>query len=269
MNVIQFGVGKWGANHARILGQRAGHTIKRVTFASEFDWEDKVRNMAATYDAAVITSPSETHYTLLKHCFRAGVPVYCEKPFALTEQQIKSLANIKAIDQIFMVGHQMTFLDMPKWDKITGIIALRAGAIPRTEGACRSLMVHDLSIAQYLSGADEFIPTWAEGDRHAACCSFEARRKGKVVIASVTCYAQSLAHTRLRHFTVIGDGTEIGSTVQTYTPDNWNREDVLARALDEFIAATAADRQPERNGWDAAAAVTLATIRAEERLCNK
>src|SRR6202020_334884 len=92
------GAGNMGAEHASILRQFVSHAT--VTMVADPDVEQLGRGAAAAgaratadpyaliadplVDAVVIASPDETHPDLTVAAIRAGKPVLCEKPLALS-----------------------------------------------------------------------------------------------------------------------------------------------------------------------------------------
>jgi myo-inositol 2-dehydrogenase / D-chiro-inositol 1-dehydrogenase len=104
------GAGAMGAAHARAL-----HTeVPGAEVTSVFDADQDRASLAAgdsdarveasaaaligadDIDAIVVSSPDFTHAELVSACLRAGKPVLCEKPLALTVEESSSLVEAEA-----------------------------------------------------------------------------------------------------------------------------------------------------------------------------
>lgn len=245
MNLLQFGRGNWGKNHHRILSAMPGMVLELAELST---WPGSLDSIA-DYDGVLITCTSVNHYPVLRECLQAGVPVFCEKPICLTPNQLQELNDLYT-GSIFMAGHQLTFMDFglngtSEILKPLSITSLRTGSVIREEGCVLSLMVHDLAVAQYLTGTKSFSIRQVAGDLHN--CKVGLATDEDVYLDFL---CQSVSAIRLRHMTITGLRQGINQVVtQVLTPDNWNRLDLLALELTEFTKAVAERRQPDRSGW--------------------
>ena len=56
-------------------------------------------------DAVIIASPDQDHREMIENCLQAGLHILCEKPLALTREDIDAIvAAVKKSDRKFMVG---------------------------------------------------------------------------------------------------------------------------------------------------------------------
>jgi predicted dehydrogenase len=183
-NVIEMaviGCGEWGPNHIRNFQAQAG---AKVRFAVDLDPKrlQRIRELFPAVEcssdldavlansrirAAVIATPLQTHYNLVKKALLAGKHVLCEKPLCETVLQARELIDLaEARNLVLMVGH--VFLFNPGILKVKQIIesgglgnlhymhAIRTnlGPIRRDCNAAFDLATHDISIFNWLVGSD-------------------------------------------------------------------------------------------------------------------
>ena len=254
LRLLQFGNGKGGANHKRIL-KELGHEVKT------YDIEDKYWEILNThrdnFDGVIITTSSVNHWPIAKMCMDLDIPVFVEKPILLKKSQLEEL-KVLAPKKLIMAGHQLVF--MPEVAKLKGVVGFmdstRAGAIPRTEGSLFSLMVHDIAVAFYVTGADKFICTWAEGNRHEIKASLKGNNGTFVEL-----YAISVSKVRLRHTTFVTSGNVI-----KMHPDNWGRVDILSLEMEFFCGCIEQKHPIEFNGADDAIKVMSTVFAIQDKL---
>lgn len=257
MNIIQFGAGRWGANHYRIL-TNLGHHVTQWDIESQW-W--KILEQSINTDAVIITTTSENHWPIAQMCLDMSIPVFVEKPILLKRTQLEELRK-RFNRPYLMAGHQLLF--MPEVGAIKGqcqyMTSMRNGAIPRSEGSLFSLMVHDVALAHYVTGEESFECIWAEGNKHEIMASLESRN-GKVI----ELYAVSISNVRLRHTTFI---TNKGELVRI-TPDNWARPDLLDQELRMFIGYIKHEYPIEFNGVKCAYNVMSTVFKIMDKLDEK
>lgn len=251
MKIVQFGDGKWGQNHKRIL---TGFDHKLETYDIECKWWSILRRK--TIDAVVITTTSENHFPIALMCLERGIPVFVEKPILLKRNQLDELG--KHLDNhILMAGHQLVFMPeiFNNKDTCKYMFSCRNGAIPRSEGSLFSLMVHDISVAHYVTGMSDFDCVVAEGNKHEM----------KVILQKddvfVDLYARSISNVRLRHTTLIKkNGTRIH-----LTPDNWSLPDLVSKELSLFCFCVANKTPISVNGITDAYKVMSTVFKIQEK----
>ncbi len=171
------GVGRWGKNHVRTLselGALAGIVDPSPDSVNWFKenypaariFASLSEALAAPLDGFVVATPAETHFDIAKKILESGKPVLVEKPLALERNQaieLKKLAQEKRLT--LMVGHVMLF--HPAVRKIKELLGsgrigklqylysnrLNLGTIRTEENILWSFAPHDISIFQYLIGA--------------------------------------------------------------------------------------------------------------------
>ena len=94
MRILLLGIGRWGANHLRVLHSLpvelfvAETDAKRLDQARKLGLDDRhlttnYRDFAGKVDGAVVVTPAQTHYELCREFLEAGKDVFVEKPITL------------------------------------------------------------------------------------------------------------------------------------------------------------------------------------------
>lgn len=173
------GCGHWGPNHirnfqankrSRVIGFAEPNTETREKTAEQFPELEPFADldqMLAHPDikAAVVATPTRTHYEIVKKCLQHGKDVLCEKPLTYTAAEARDLVNLAAANRcILMVGHTFLYNN--------GIQALKRyiddgeigtplyihlrrtnlGPIRQDVNVVYDLASHDVYIANYLLG---------------------------------------------------------------------------------------------------------------------
>src|SRR5208337_93715 len=127
MKVLLLGIGRWGANHLRVL-----HSLPIELYVSELDGKRletarklgipddhlsaNYKDFAGLVEAAVIVTPAQSHFTLCKEFLEAGKDVFVEKPLALSNAETKKLAELAdRRKRILQVGHILRFDPATLW----------------------------------------------------------------------------------------------------------------------------------------------------------
>ena len=180
LNIAVIGCGKWGMNHVRtaygIFGERlkfccdndpmSKDKVKEIAPESMFstDIEDVIKD--TSINAAIVSTPAETHFEITKSLLEAGKHVLVEKPITLRSSEAKTL-NTLALEKglILMVGHLLLYhpailkikqyLDEGKLGKLQYIYSnrLNLGTIRTEENILWSFAPHDISVIQYFAGS--------------------------------------------------------------------------------------------------------------------
>ena len=236
-----------------------GHTLSVYDIESKYWNTREIINQ--TVDAVIITASSVNHWPITEYCLDLDIPVYCEKPLLLKEEQLHEL-KIREQKKILMVGHQLLFVPevvMLK-SRVNFMSSIRSGSIPRTEGALFSLMVHDIAVAHYVTGKPQFECIWAEGNRH----ELKVTLRNELVIVDL--YAKSISDVRLRHTTMIDNET---FQPVHLSPDNWKRPDLLEKALTAFTAYVQRGHDIGVNGTTDAINVMETVFKIQSKLNEK
>ena len=121
MRILLIGLGRWGANHLRVL-QALGATIWVADVTSaRLAWAvsqgidparavTDYREALPHVDAVDIVTPADSHLAVATACLDAGRDCFIEKPMTLTVEEARALtARVRASDRVVQVGHVFRF----------------------------------------------------------------------------------------------------------------------------------------------------------------
>jgi len=94
MKILLLGIGRWGANHLRVLKSLPVELFvaeldkKRLDSARALGVDDQhlstnYRDFVERIDGAVVVTPAPSHFDLCRELLEAGKDVFVEKPIAL------------------------------------------------------------------------------------------------------------------------------------------------------------------------------------------
>src|ERR1700676_3427407 len=122
--ILLIGLGRWGANHLRILKSMpvelfvADVEQRRLTESgvpSSRQTTDP-KSLFSKIDGAVVVTPAQTHFDLCRDLLRIDKDVFVEKPITLTSAEAKSLIELgDARQRILQVGHIFRFDSASLW----------------------------------------------------------------------------------------------------------------------------------------------------------
>ena len=127
MNVLLVGLGRWGANHLRILRSLpvalycadTDQARLDALVKSGFPAERTARDADAfldRIDAAVLATPGPAHFAMAKRLLEAGKDVLVEKPLAMTGAESRALTELAtAKRRILLVGHIFLYDPASLW----------------------------------------------------------------------------------------------------------------------------------------------------------
>lgn len=177
MKVGLVGVGAWGQNIARTLHEmgalyaladasadRLGQATKEFPEAATFASLDDM--LRSEVEAVCIATPAEFHAEQARKCVVAGRPVFVEKPFALSVDDARAVAELSdSTGTTVMVGHLLLYqpaVQAIRTNLAEGAVGevlslhfqrLNFGRARAKENVLWSLGVHDVAVALYLIGA--------------------------------------------------------------------------------------------------------------------
>ena len=177
MNIAIIGLGYWGKNYLRILS--SNNTVKlsavvEPTKNIKLDEEIKqfyvledLLNSEINIDAAVICTPTNTHYEITKKLLNSGIHVLVEKPLATKSVEAKDLVKIAnqnnlvlLVDHTFLYNEAINFATKKIHDGEIGSLLhinferTNLGPI-RTDVSCLwDLTTHDVSILNAITNSD-------------------------------------------------------------------------------------------------------------------
>ncbi len=183
MKVGLIGLGHWGKNHARVLGNfKSEGEIEELYFfdidKNQLERMSKFHNAAPIesiedmsrldLDAVDIVVPANLHFKVAKHFVETGVKTFIEKPFTDKEEDALKLIDMATNPESdIMVGHIFRFHSAVKKAKdliksgqigkpLVADIRRTAYGVPRKDnGVVFSLAIHDLDLFGYLVGLDK------------------------------------------------------------------------------------------------------------------
>jgi predicted dehydrogenase len=172
--ILLIGLGRWGANHLRVL-----HSMPVELYVAETDparlrssgvpethRTAKAASLVPIIDAAVVVTPAQTHFELCRDLLSAGKDVFVEKPITSKSADAKQLIEIaERGGLVLQVGHIFRFDPASVWMK-EAIAQGRFGEIkmlranfsgfkrPRQDtGVTFADGIHFIDLFQFLLGA--------------------------------------------------------------------------------------------------------------------
>jgi predicted dehydrogenase len=177
--VAHAGVGGWGKNVARVVGQIAElawvvdtEPGRQAEYAALYPQTRVTGSFAeALADEAVeavsIATPVPSHYALAREALEAGKHVFVEKPPAMRGVEMEELVELaRSRDLVLMPGHLLLYhpglrkvkelVDAGELGDVACVYGNRQnlGVIRSNENALWSLGVHDLSVILWLLGEE-------------------------------------------------------------------------------------------------------------------
>jgi predicted dehydrogenase len=127
MNVLLVGLGRWGANHLRLLRSlpvtlycadtdqarldalaKSGFPAERMS-RDAYAFRDRI-------DGVVLATPAPAHFPMAKRFLEAGKDVLVEKPLATAAADARTLAELAAArGRILQVGHIFRYDPASQW----------------------------------------------------------------------------------------------------------------------------------------------------------
>ena len=230
LNLIVIGAGSMGQNHLRLLSHSRLCNLVGVVESNEkarpgiakayrvpvlADLEDALATLE--FDAAIIATPTETHYDMAKRLLDAGKHILAEKPFTEDPARGYELLELsRAKGLVTLVGHVERFnpavvLLQKKIHELGDVYHIeteRTGPFPErilSTGVALDLLVHDVDLILALMGQG---PAWTFAHRerrvHPRCEDGITALLGfdRDVIAVVK--ANWLSPTKVRRFRIYG-----------------------------------------------------------------
>jgi predicted dehydrogenase len=177
VNVGVIGCGRWGLNHIRIFNDLRNSRVIAVadlqiehlediaeTYPSLTTWlnyECLLNDPAVT--AAVVATPTESHFEIVRQALSAGKHVLCEKPLCQTSAEALQLVRLaENLGLVLMTGHVFLFnlgimkiKELIQTGELGGLHYLTAartnlGPIRADVNAAYDLAAHDIAIFNWL-----------------------------------------------------------------------------------------------------------------------
>ena len=307
MKVVVIGVGVMGKNHARVLsdlGHLAGvvdmdeNAAKIVATRYGVEWGRSFENLE--FDAAVVATPTITHYELAKKLIEEGKHVLVEKPFVHNVSEGEELIDLARNNNVTLaVGHierhnpmvEFVKKNVVERDGIISIGAKRVSRFPsriRDVGVVMDLGVHDIDVLRYLMG--DIVEVYARGgkikhekyeDHASILLGFRNGKSGYIETNWLT--PKKIRKLWITTETSYVEGDYITQSVEisseklsvdefnTYNLGidlnirriNLKKEEPLKREITDFINAISKNVPPLVSGEDGLAAVKIAKAALE------
>jgi predicted dehydrogenase len=177
--VAHAGVGGWGSNVVRVVGELADLAWvcdtddgRLAEYAPRYPQARLTASFAELLadegvEAVVIATPVPTHYELSRQALEAGKHVFVEKPPAMRGEEMEELVDLaESRGLVLMPGHLLLYhpglakvkelVDSGALGEVACVYGNRQnlGVIRSNENALWSLGVHDLSVILWLIGED-------------------------------------------------------------------------------------------------------------------
>lgn len=174
VNVAVIGYGHLGKWHTQKASQLDGANLVAIVEPFELNKKsaaetypgvkivDKVEDVIDEIDAALIVTPTSTHYELTKMLLQKNKHVFCEKPLCSTYEETKDLEQYLG-SNVLQVGHSERCHQA--WEKlktefsqITGKKTIKITRFAPFKGRAtdvdvvQDLMIHDIDLMLYLFG---------------------------------------------------------------------------------------------------------------------
>jgi predicted dehydrogenase len=122
--ILLIGLGRWGANHLRILksmpielfvADREGQRLNSVEVPQSHRSTD-ARALFSKIDAAVVVTPAPTHFAICRELLEMGKDVFVEKPISLNSMEAKEITELaNSSGLVLQVGHIFRFDPASLW----------------------------------------------------------------------------------------------------------------------------------------------------------
>jgi predicted dehydrogenase len=123
MRFALIGLGYWGRNYLRLLGEKNEVEIAAVCDTSLVALDDVLADTPAArvtadfsnaisddIDAVIIATPATTHYDIAFAALESGKHVLCEKPLAITSHECQELIDLaEETGAVLFVGHTFIY----------------------------------------------------------------------------------------------------------------------------------------------------------------
>jgi predicted dehydrogenase len=161
-------LGKWHAQKADALGDLVAIVesleANRIAAKEQFPnvvVTDNLESILDIIDAAVVVTPTSTHFDYLKILLSKGKHVFCEKPLCSNLQEAEDVRQYLSEGQVLQVGHSERFHEtwevIEKYQDFIGPDSfIRMNRFAPFKGRAtdvdvvQDLMIHDLDLLLYL-----------------------------------------------------------------------------------------------------------------------
>jgi len=174
LRICVIGVGHMGRVHAEKLKEMEGVALCGLVDADHNCLEEASKKHSAPLfsdyrealpliDAALIATPTRTHYAIARDCLEKGIHVFMEKPITTTPEEAEELvATARTKELILQVGHLERFSPafLTALRHIKDPMFIEAQRISTFTGrstdidVVMDLMIHDIDLVLSIAGGD-------------------------------------------------------------------------------------------------------------------
>jgi len=286
------GAGVFGGHHARQYAALDGVTLTGIfdpdmararTLADSLGVEafDSLEALFAGLDIVTVASPAATHAASALAALKAGLPVYIEKPLAVSLDDADKLVSLSAAKKLVLAcGHQervvskaIGLLDIPERPVLLEAVRRAPGPSRIVDVSCvLDLMIHDIDLALTLNPAP---PLAVEAEGRVTVGPYLDEVSAEVTLddgATVRLAASRIADALERRMRVVYPSGEVeidfvNRTFRNTTPFALNADfattpagsNPLRASVAAFVAAVRGEApRPAVTGEEAARALDLA-----------
>lgn len=176
MRVVLVGAGGWGKNHARILSNLnvlCAICDADVNTSAEFGKRYAVNHYTSVdeliklekFDAAIIATPTKSHFEIAKKLIEAKKHIFVEKPLTTNSKDGQTLIDFASKKKTIItcgyierfnpaVNKVKSYIDEGKYGDLLTLEFHRYNTTPNTQdvGIIHDTAVHDIDTANYLFG---------------------------------------------------------------------------------------------------------------------
>ena len=162
-----FGYGRAGKIHHRNIVELAEFELIHV-YDKKFTNKPDINQVIDDIDAAIICTPTDTHYEIVSKCLEKGVHVFCEKPLCFEISEIRECyKKARENNVVLLVGMNRRFdprlneikNEMPFIEPFSICTISRDWPYPLNSflqtsgGIVKDCAIHDIDLVNWLSGS--------------------------------------------------------------------------------------------------------------------
>lgn len=172
MHVGIAGTGRWGREIVRVLDELGVHFSTFDTYLSST--YNTYAELLQNVDAVCIAAPPQEHYRMVQRALAYEIPVFVEKPLAMTHEQALHLQTMaRTLNVPVAVGHIVLTADGYQKHRTAApnmIYAARHGMNPGYHAvpAWWDLAVHDVAVCVDLLGRPVIVDVDGDFDSYSA-----------------------------------------------------------------------------------------------------
>jgi UDP-N-acetylglucosamine 3-dehydrogenase len=296
------GTGSMGKNHARVCSERDNielvgiadtnkATAKEISTKFGTKPYDEYKDLLKNVDAAIIATPTATHFDIAMDFLNSGKHILVEKPICEKVEKAEKLVK-KADDEklVLAVGHierhnpVVEFikksLTNKKYGDLITIASKRVSNLPtriRDVGVVFDFGVHDIDVMRYLAG--EVKSVYAKAGRFNKDIKYEDHANIVLNFENNICgiiEVNWLTPIKIRKLFLTCSKSYIEADYinQSITDSKVNKielekKEPLKREIEDFVNAIEKNKQPLASGYDGVMAIKIAEAATKSNRLRK